>query len=78
MLIPPSLGITVFAPLNGQGIRGTVTFVQEEPGSKVTALVSIETLWVDPTEYSWSVNEFPVNYGSNPDARCDKSVLGSP
>lgn len=71
-------GITLFAPLNGQGIRGTVTWVQEGLGSKVTVLVSIESLWLDPIEYSWAIHEFPVNYGMNPNSRCDRTVLGSP
>jgi len=71
-------GITLFAPLNGNGIRGTISWVQEGLGSKVTVLMSIESLFTEKREYSWDIHEFPVNYGEDPEARCHRSALGAP
>ncbi|CAG7838672.1 unnamed protein product [Allacma fusca] len=79
VLIPSAEGITLFAPINGNGIRGTVTWIQEGRGSKVTVLVSLESLSKveENAEYSWAIHEFPINYGQNPGSRCDRALLGN-
>ncbi len=68
--------ITLYAPINGIGLKGNISFAQVSPGQPVQIsvfLISNLELFKDH-KYSWTIHSNPVFYGFK--QACSKTELG--
>ncbi|XP_074600091.1 superoxide dismutase family protein Rsod [Brevipalpus obovatus] len=73
--LPVNSWVTFFAPLNAIGLKGNITFRQENAGDGVTIsvnLVNTDTKSSNDTNFSWKIMSFPYHS----DSKCDGSLLG--
>ncbi|XP_044755346.1 uncharacterized protein LOC123314251 [Coccinella septempunctata] len=65
------------AYLSDEGLHGTLTFTKEE-NNEIRIEANLETTLQYPSQvWSWSLNEFPVDYTIT-ENRCENEILGKP